>query len=151
MKPKSIIVHSSASRWGNAAIIREWHRTRGFSDIGYHAVILNGYRTSAMRYKDVLDGKIEPGRVDTIRGAHCKAGSMNYRALGVCLIGTIGWEEYPTPRQISALVHYLVTKCRAYAIPVSKITQHSTHEPKKPLCASLDINQIREKVQEVLG
>ncbi|MHB0913838.1 MAG: peptidoglycan recognition protein family protein [Armatimonadota bacterium] len=150
MRPKAIVVHLSASRWGDAATFREWHLARGWSDIGYHAVILNGRRGSNLRYNPKLDGKIEPGRPESEQGAHCKAGGMNAKALGVCLVGTPGW-RYPTPAQERALVHYLAVKCREYGIPVSAITQHSDHEPGKPFCASLDMKRIRKAVAEKLS
>lgn len=158
MTPRTIVIHCSASRWGRASDIDQWHKARGFArkdggrvyHIGYHAVVLNGYATSRMQYSRVLDGKIEPGRPDHLTGAHCAAGGMNSRALGVCLIGLPGWADY-SERQISALVHYLATKCRAYGIPVEQITQHSDHDRGKPLCASLDMQDIRDRVQEALS
>lgn len=150
MKPKAIVIHCSASRWGDAAAIRQWHRARGWSDIGYHAVILNGRRTSALRYAEKLDGKIEPGRAENLAGAHCAADGMNSKSLGVCLVGLPGWDEYPSKRQIDALVHYLAVKCRQYDIPASAITQHSDHERAKPLCASVNGQEIRRRVAQAL-
>ncbi len=145
-RPRGIVCHVSASRWGDADAIRGWHRARGFADIGYHAVILNGCRTAARRYRRALDGKIEPGRPETAPGAHCRAGGMNRRALGVCLVGMPGLDGYPTPRQMAALVHILVTWCRRYGIPADQVTQHSDHEPGKPACASLRMEEIRQQV-----
>ncbi len=158
MRPKAIVIHCSASTWGTREDIDAWHRARGFNKydvktnrtygIGYHAVVLNGRRDSRMRYQESLDGHISLGRPDHLVGAHCAADRMNGKALGVCLIGNPGWGGYPTERQIDALVHYLRVKCAQYGIPVNKITQHSDHEPGKPLCASLDIADIRRRVQE---
>jgi len=150
MKPKAIVVHTSASTWGDAAAIRSWHTAKGWVDIGYHAVILNGHRTSKAAYLAVLDGKIEPGRAENRVGSHCKSDGMNYKALGVCLVGMPGQGGYPTRRQLDALVHYCVVKCRQYNIPASAITQHSDHEPGKPLCASLNMHEIRLKVMAKL-
>lgn len=146
MKPRAIVVHCSASTWGDAATFRQWHLEQGWSDIGYHAVILNGHRAAHSAYDAHLDGKIEPGRPENKIGAHCKADGMNEIALGVCLVGYPGKNGYPTERQISALIHYLTAKCRQYCIPVSAITQHSDHEPAKPFCASLDMDDIRRRV-----
>lgn len=160
MNPSAIVVHWSASKSGDAAAIAAWHKARGFGrkdpatgqvyTIGYHAVILNGFRDGRSQYLEALDGKIEPGRPDAMPGAHCAAGGMNARALGVCLIGDPGDRRYPSPRQISALVHYLAVKCRAYGISVDRITQHSDHDRGKPLCASLDMTDIRRRVTERL-
>lgn len=152
MTPKAIVVHCSASRWGDVETFRQWHREKGWSDIGYHAVILNGRRTSMSAYERPLDGKIEPGRADNVMGAHCKADGMNAKSLGVCLVGDPTTDKtYPTKRQLDALVHYLATKCREHGIPASEITQHSDHEPAKPFCASVDLHSIRRRVQGQLG
>jgi len=71
---------------------------------------------------------------------------MNLKALGVCIIGNPGWPGYFTERQKSALIHYLSVKCWANDIPVSAITQHSDHDWRKPVCASLDLTALRELV-----
>lgn len=110
--PSAIVIHESASTWGDMNTIRRWHLSRGWSDIGYHAVILNGKRTAHGRYDPTLDGKIEPGRPENIRGCHCSADNMNATALGVCLIGIPGRNGYPTKRQIDSLIDYLATRCR---------------------------------------
>jgi len=159
MKPTAIVIHCSASKWGDSTAIDSWHKARGFArydaatgriyHIGYHAVILNGRRRPDLVYRQPLDGKIEPGRPDYLQGAHCAKGGMNAKALGVCLIGLPGWQPYTT-RQMSALVHYLATKCGTYGIPVERITQHSDHDRGKPLCASVDLAAIRQRVKEVL-
>lgn len=52
--------------------IRDWHIQRGWSDIGYHFVIL-------------LDGTIQNGRDIDIAGAHCKG--HNSDTIGVCFMG----------------------------------------------------------------
>ena len=149
-KTDSIVVHCSASEFGDVAAIRSWHLERGFGDIGYHAVILNGHRTSRTKYNVKLDGVISRGRPETLVGAHCEAQGMNRRSLGVCLIGTPGKGGYPTTRQLDALVHYLAVKCRQYKIQSSAITQPSDHDRGKPLCASLDIAVIRQRVRAKL-
>lgn len=157
MKPTAIVVHHSASLFGDAAIIRGWHTSppNKWSDIGYHAVIMNGYRMSG-KFNPALDGKIEPGRPENKIGAHCAADGMNTKALGVCLIGDSSKRAF-TSRQIDALIHYLSVKCKQYNIPVSAITQHSNHEPGKPWCAGFGkvkglptIAQIRQRVSEKL-
>ncbi len=152
MKPLYIVVHCSASRWGDAATIDAWHLTRPDMrcHIGYHAVILNGMRYYDLRYEHKLDGKLEPGRPETQVGAHCRAGGMNLKSLGVCLIGTPCWDGYPTARQLAALVHYCTVKCKQYGIKPERIIQHSDADKSKPLCASIDLKLIREKVKRNL-
>jgi hypothetical protein len=148
-KTDSIVVHWSASTFGDAELIRGWHKNKGWSDIGYHAVILNGCRTKG-NYLKILDGKIEPGRDERMVGAHCEADGMNLRALGVCLIGSPEVNNYPSLRQVKALVHWLAVKCRRYGISPDRIYQHSDFDRGKPLCASLNMRQIRQWVKAEL-
>jgi N-acetylmuramoyl-L-alanine amidase len=153
MKPKAIVIHESASRWGDAKTIDQWHKARSFSGIGYHAVILSGRRDSSLKYNPKLDGKIEPGRSENVTGAHCSAKGMNSKSLGVCLIGMPGFDGYPTKKQMGALVHYLAVKCKQYGISPQQIYQHSDFDKSKPLCANFQLHElvaIRNDVWEVL-
>jgi hypothetical protein len=112
----NIVVHCSDSLWGCAREIREWHLKRGFTDIGYHFVILNGRPTFAHERHlltiPALDGSVECGRyldddafiADVEVGAH--ALGYNASSIGVCLIGTTHF----TPNQharVGALVRDL--------------------------------------------
>lgn len=144
---KLLVCHESASRWGDVEAITAWHKSRGFETIGYHAVILNGKKTSSLDYESNLDGKIELGRPEKFQGAHCAAQSVNTRSLGVCLVGIPGHDGYPTKKQISSLIWWLSVKCIEYNIsPLTGITQHSMFERQKPLCASLNLISLRIKV-----
>lgn len=170
---RGIVVHVSASTWGEASVIDGWHKERGWSGIGYHGVILNGRRQYAAAYQEALDGHIQPGRPETAMGAHCLAKGMNTCSLGVCLIGNPGWaaegarpadskywvRKYLTERQLNALVHWLAVNCRQYGLNplgtlkrpedgkiVPVITQHSDHDKGKPFCASLRLEPLRQRV-----
>jgi len=93
-KIKQLIIHCSASDYGDADTFRDWHvRGNGWSDIGYHYVILNGFRKSGGTFNPAENGIVEPGRpldqndyidVDE-RGAH--AYGFNHQSLGVCMVG----------------------------------------------------------------
>lgn len=70
-----IAIHCSATPAGSdigAADIRRWHREKGWRDIGYHYVIR-------------LDGTVEPGRAETIPGAH--EPRINRNSIAICLVG----------------------------------------------------------------
>lgn len=70
-----IIIHCTATPEGREvkmSEIRQWHKARGFSDVGYHYVIH-------------LDGTIEPGRDVDLVGAHCTG--HNTCSIGVCYVG----------------------------------------------------------------
>ena len=69
-----IIVHCTATQEGREVTvseIRQWHKARGFSDIGYHYVIH-------------LDGTMELGRDVDISGAHCT--NHNAHSIGVVYV-----------------------------------------------------------------
>ncbi len=54
--------------------IREWHKARGWDDIGYHYVIRR-------------DGTVESGRPLESQGAHVLG--HNHEAVGVCMVGGV--------------------------------------------------------------
>jgi len=138
-----VIIHCSDSSWGNSIVINEWHLQNGWSGIGYHAVILNG-KITAKCYNKHFNGAIESGRPfddnDRIEGwetgAHVK--SMNDR-IGVCLIGKSG--KF-TAEQIASLTRFLGWMKEQFHDII--ISQHSDHDPKKPYCAGLSKEYIKQ-------
>ena len=84
-----LIIHCSESDFGDAALIKKWHTDprpagNGWTDIGYHFVVLNGFRKKRI-YVQEDDGKIEAGLPVERQGAHCWG--HNKTSIGVCLIG----------------------------------------------------------------
>lgn len=90
------IIHCSASGFGDAFLINQWHLERGFSSCGYHFVILNGHLGDD-QYIPMLDGHVCPWRPISKIGAHCKGHNRN--SIGICLIGDMKF----TPRQYESL------------------------------------------------
>lgn len=174
MKPMGVVLHLTASTYGEVAEIDKWHKKNGWLGIGYHRLIQNGRRSQPDKYDAMRDGKIEKGRPDGKQGAHCKAGHMNACTFGVCCVGDPGivpagaqaapasltTRKYLTARQAAVLVDTLAGLCTQYGWdprgsfvhPVSGkkvqvITQHSDHDPKnKPFCASLNVSAVRKSV-----
>lgn len=66
------VIHCSDSTFGDVKEIRNWHKARGFFNVGYHFIIRR-------------DGEIELGRTLDEIGAHCKG--FNMESVGTCLIG----------------------------------------------------------------
>lgn len=87
MTPKRIIIHCSASEFGDVLTINKWHKERGWNGIGYHYVVLNGNRKSNEPYHPSDDGLVEVGRASNVKGAHVHG--HNNDSLGICLIGEI--------------------------------------------------------------
>jgi N-acetylmuramoyl-L-alanine amidase len=144
MRPiKSLIVHCSASEFGNMELIRQWHRQRGFRDIGYHYVILNEFPdNNHWARKDLVegnDGRIETGRPLEEAGAHAEG--HNADSVGVCLVG----DKRFSPKQLEALktiIEYLRREC-----PRIKILGHYELDPKKT-CPNLDMDWVRRYLGE---
>ena len=82
-------------------------KKRRWKGLGYHFVIDNG--SSGKQ-----DGQIEisPRWLHQDNGAHCKANGMNYRGIGICLVGNFS-EDRVTSRQMDSLV-YLVNELKKY-------------------------------------
>lgn len=144
----NIILHCSDSSFGNSALIAKWHilsppNGRGWSNIGYHYVILNG-RISAYRRNGYFDGHIETGRPlddngdisSDEFGAHAKGWN---NAVGVCMIGLSG--NFTSP-QLRSLKH-LINRLRDQFGEIN-VLQHSDVEPNKPHCAGLTSFQLME-------
>ncbi len=136
---KEVIIHTSDSEWGNAVTIDSWHRWRKFKKIGYHYVILNGRTHSSLVYLHFLDGSIEVGRAMWTKGAHCR---RHNKAIGICLIGKNG--NY-TEDQMEALKILLLNLKLHYG--QIKLTQHSDYDKKKPHCAGLELQPIRDELE----
>ena len=72
-----LIIHCSATKPEmdiGADEIRDWHKGKGWDDIGYHFVIRR-------------NGELEKGRDVAISGAHARG--HNFSSIGICLIGGI--------------------------------------------------------------
>ena len=145
----NVIIHCSASDFGNAAEITRWHLQRGWKTIGYHYVILNGW-LSAKKYHHAHNGRLETGRPldddkDIERdewGAHA-AGYNN--SVGICLIGQSG--KFTSAQRIR-LFHLLIDLKEQFGD--INILQHSDVDPiNKPWCAGLSgslINFINAEI-----
>jgi hypothetical protein len=117
---QKIVIHHSASptairRSGksipvNAVMIREWHQTKGWSNIGYHFVIMP-------------DGRCEEGRPLSQPGAHCKVGQRNFIGIGICLVGDFSATEVPKA-QLVGLVNKVVQLLGAFHLKLDDIELH---------------------------
>lgn len=123
MTPRMITIHCSATQAKadiGAKEIRKWHKDKGGSDIGYHAVIRR-------------DGTIEPGRPENQVGAH--VAGHNTDNLGVCLVGGINAqgkaENNFTPAQMASLRKLVRDWMRKYNISQDKLFGHRDWSPDK--------------------
>lgn len=117
----AIIIHHSATREGNAAIIDKWHREEnGWDGIGYDFVIGNGTNSG--------DGEVETTYRwrGQLTGAHTGGTPGNWaneEGIGICLIGDYNIST-PTPKQRAALVRLVRFLQERYHIPKSRVYGH---------------------------
>jgi hypothetical protein len=144
MRPiNTLIVHCSASPFGNAELIRGWHVQRGFKDVGYHYIILNGYpdgeHWSKLRPVLQQDGVIETGRPLDRIGAHSKG--HNRDSVGVCLVGDRAF----TGRQLEALRRIYLDLLDIN--PALQVLGHCEVEAGKT-CPNLDMDWVRQYLND---
>jgi N-acetylmuramoyl-L-alanine amidase len=104
-----IVIHQSASnnpKHDNLETIRQWHKERGFKDVGYHFFIKK-------------DGTVSKGRDEDKEGAHVK--NHNKGSLGICLSG----EGEKTPEQLRALEVLLIDLCSRHDLEKKDILGHN--------------------------
>lgn len=134
-KIDSIIVHCSASDFGNVEIIDGWHKENGWDCIGYHVVICNG--TSGTE-----DGEIQYGRDISEVGAHCYG--KNKRSIGICMIGN-ELDDF-TNQQLINLSKICIEYMEKYNLTTSDIYGHYEFDPCKT-CPGMDADMIRRMVE----
>ena len=113
-----IIIHHSATDVGNALNFDYAHKRRRWKGLGYHFVIDNG--TAGKQ-----DGQIEvsPRWLHQENGAHCKADGMNYKGIGICLVGNFS-EDRVTSKQMESLAYLVNVLKEYYDVPDSNILGH---------------------------
>lgn len=114
-----IIIHHSATDYGNSLSFHYAHSRRGFSGgLGYHFVIDNGTTGKPNGYIE-----ISPRWIKQQDGAHCKAADMNIKGIGICMVGNYS-EGDISPEQLSSLVHLVKILRNFYRIPLKNIIGH---------------------------
>lgn len=129
-----IIVHCTATpehRHYTVQDVRRWHKQQGWSDIGYHYLVL-------------LDGTVEQGRDVDLVGAHCQG--HNSHSIGVCYVGGVTADgktakDTRTEKQKTALLRLLLELRHLY--PKANIYGHRDFATKA--CPSFDArNEYRK-------
>ena len=139
-KIDSIVIHCSDSPFGDAKIIDQWHKERGWSGIGYHYVITNLFPKTTKNKITSSDGLIEEGRGIEKKGSHCYG--HNSRSIGICLVGV---DEFTNP-QYKALKSLCVRLMKEFKIPIEKVKGHYELDSKKT-CPNIDADFIRTLVE----
>lgn len=128
MATKYLVVHCAATKPTmdiGLREIRQWHRERGWLDIGYHFVIRR-------------DGTVETGRPQGVVGAHVEG--HNSESLGVCMAGGINAQGKPENNFTEAQFESLRTLLDKLKVdyPSAKVVGHRDLDPRKA-CPSFDV------------
>ena len=114
-------------------MIREWHLARGWSDIGYHWVILNVFAKGTSAYIPRDDGRVEQGRPEAKIGAHARG--QNSTSIGIVLIGV----DWFTPLQFEALERIVRGLQATYNIDDRMVFGHRDFDKHKT-CPNFDVS-----------
>jgi len=131
-----IILHCSATREGqdiSTETIRGWHvNERGWSDIGYHYVVL-------------LDGTVDKARPVERKGAHVRG--HNKGSIGICYIGGCDADMNPKDTRtdlqkesLTELISYLMDS-------YEDATLHGHNEFSSKACPSFN---VKEQYKELI-
>lgn len=131
--PTELVIHCSATHNGkdiDIEDIRQWHKDRGWQDIGYHYVIKR-------------DGTIQCGRLESEIGAHVKGHNSN--SIGICLVGN----DQFTKSQYNSLDRLYSDIFNRYAIPIEKVKGHYEYTNQKT-CPNIDMVLLRSRLRKVV-
>jgi len=137
---REIIIHCAATRpeWmGNQTLreqveeIRNWHRARGWRDIGYHWIIGR-------------DGSMLAGRPETEVGAHVQG--HNSGTIGICLIGGFGSATTDRFSDHFTAAQGVTLEAQIQAIsmrtPIERVSGHNEYAAKA--CPGFDVTRWLE-------
>jgi len=115
-----IVIHHTATSFGDAAIVTRWHIGRGFDEMGYHFLIGNGTNSG--------DGQVEVGTRWPKQkwGAHTKSPDNRFNdfGIGICLVGNFDL-TYPTSAQMRSLDRLVAYLMKTYHIPPERVLGHN--------------------------
>lgn len=127
MNIEYLILHHTAGHRDTDTFegIKKYHVDKGWGDIGYHYLITG-------------DGVVHAGRSEDTVGAHCRAGGMNFKSLGICVAGNFE-NEHPSMAQIESLEKLLSELLTKYDIPIGKLLAHKEAPEAATLCCGVNL------------
>ena len=132
-----IILHCSATREGqdiSTETIRGWHvNERGWSDIGYHFVVL-------------LDGTVDKARPVKRQGAHVRG--KNKGSIGVCYIGGCDADMNPKDTRNEAQKKSLEEIITYLMESYDDATLHGHNEFSSKACPSFNVQEVYKELIE---
>ena len=146
-----IILHHSATDFGNAAMFDRLHRQRNWDELGYHFVIDNGDGGAA--------GVVEVGSRwrKQKHGAHCRvdprdANTWNEHGIGICLVGDFT-SRRPSEAQMASAVRLIAYLMRTCNIPKRNILGHEQVPGAQTACPGkrFPYGELLRRVAAALG
>ncbi len=118
--------------------IRNYHRRNlDFDDIGYHF----GLEAYGLGYQILV------GRFMTVKGAHCRDGGMNSKALGFCIIGNFD-NHAPPAEQWNLSIKFSASICIRFELSPETVLGHrEAGSPKTCPGKLFDMDKFREGVK----
>lgn len=107
--------------------IRDWHKQRGWSDIGYHYVIRR-------------NGTVESGRPFEIKGAHVRG--HNEGSIGICWIGRDDIDD----KQLVTLKKLVLAFTSKYKLDVTEDVYGHYELDSGKTCPNLDMIKFRAEL-----
>ena len=130
-----IVLHCSDSpndRDIGRAEIDEWHKERGWKEVGYHWIVR-------------IDGRLEKGRDESRPGAHVQGHNAN--TIGVVLVGR---DSFPAYQMVPALVLVASLVVR-HNLKATDVVGHRELAPLSgKTCPNTDMNHFREHLKTYL-
>ena len=140
---KWLVLHTSASPYGDTNVIDVWHREMGFERCGYHHVICNCYPSyeSWTRKQPELayDGLVQEGRSEQFQGAHVKG--HNCETIGVCMIGENGQFSSRQLESAARLCYKIMDRYSS----IAGVMGHYEF-PTSKTCPDLDMGYFRQYI-----
>jgi len=133
-----IIVHHTGAWERSPQQVKDYHLSLGWRDVGYNYLI-------------DYAGKVHAGRSLSIPGAHCIAGNMNFRGIGIALLGNFE-EKTPTPNQMHSLFALSAELCAEHQVHPDRILGHGEVPGAYTGCPGryLDLSAVRRVVKRVV-
>ena len=129
-----IIVHCTATpenRVVTVEDVRQWHKARGWSDIGYHIMIY-------------LDGTVHEGRPIERSGAHCKG--QNKNSIGIAYVGGVDKDMNPKDTRTEEQKEALVDMLSYYKTKYPKLEIFGHRDFSSKACPSFDATKEYENI-----
>lgn len=129
-----LIIHCADTKAGmdiGVEEITQWHKARGFNNVGYHFVIRK-------------NGTIEKGRDIDVIGAHCKG--QNSHSIGICWVGGYDAKDDRTDAQKEAMQKLVISLNMVFG----KMSIHGHNEFSTKTCPNFNVYEEFKELLEKL-